>query len=458
MARDSNQLTLSLFDTTSLSSGLTLEGAYRARSSARDNDESEDVVATPAAPVLAAHDFVLRGDRTLAQGWKARAADNLKAIRLAGVIESEKRNATPDEQEVLSRFVAFGASDLADKVFRRAGEAFAPGYEDIGDEIERLLSREDLASLARAAQYAHFTPEFIINAIWRAIQRFGFTGGAMLEPGCGTGLFFALLPEALAGKVSLTGVEMDATTARIAKLLYPNASIRHEDFTKARLFDQFDLVIGNPPFSDRRVRVEGADRLDLSLHDYFIARSVERLAPGGLAAFVTSRWTLDKVDPKARAHIAAMADLVGAIRLPEGSMRLAAGTDVVVDILFFQKRAADQAQAGALWEDLAEAVPAEDGEEALSINRYFIDHPEMVLGLHDRTSSAYGPTYTCAPKPKSDLSEQLDAAIRMLPKNIHGSRAPRRERPHPGAPPCASARPPKARRSRKAVTSSSTTS
>ena len=159
-----------------------------------------------------------------------------------------------------------------------------------------------------------------------------------------TGLFFALMPEALETKTTLTGVEMDPVTARIARLLHPNARIRAEDFTKARIAETYDLVIGNPPFSSRTVRADDpAGRLSPSLHDYFIARSIERLRPGGLAAFVTSRWTLDKADPTARTFLASMADLVGAVRLPEGAMRAAAGTDVVVDILFFQKQGAPEA-------------------------------------------------------------------------------------------------------------------
>ena len=147
-------------------------------------------------------------------------------------IEAEARHARPDEQERLARFTAFGASDLADRIFRRAGDAFAPAWEDLGVELEGLVSRDDLANLKRATQYAHYTPEFMIRAIWRTLRRMGFDGGRVLEPGCGTGLFFALCPEALAGKLALTGVEMDPITARIAKLLYPNARIRHEDFTQ----------------------------------------------------------------------------------------------------------------------------------------------------------------------------------------------------------------------------------
>jgi hypothetical protein len=214
---------------------------------------------------------------------------------------------------------------------------------------------------------------------------------------------------------------MDATTARIAKLLYPSARIPREDFTKARLPEVFDLAIGNPPFSDRTVRGDDpAGKLRLSLHDYFIARSVERLRPGGLAAFVTSRWTMDKVDPTARDHIAAMADLIGAVRMPQGAIHAAAGTEVVVDILFLQKRDAGTAPQGAAWGGLAEAVPAEDGDPALSINRYFLDHLEIVLGTHKRTSSAYGPVYTCQRvlSTAGALEDELNHAFDRLPRDL----------------------------------------
>ena len=423
-----DQFTLPFLDTTIVAEGFGLYGGFpTAKSSAHaqinvEPEEAELLDApVPTKPSLPAQDYRLAGDRCLAEGWKARAEDNLAAIRLMTTIEAEARHARPDEQERLARFTAFGASDLADRIFRRAGDAFAPAWEDLGVELEGLVSRDDLANLKRATQYAHYTPEFMIRAIWRTLRRMGFDGGRVLEPGCGTGLFFALCPEALAGKLALTGVEMDPTTARIAKLLYPNARIRHEDFTKARLPELFDLAIGNPPFSDRTVRADDpAGELRLSLHDYFIARSVERLRPGGLAAFVTSRWTMDKVDSKARQHIAAMADLIGAVRLPEGAMHDRAGTEVVVDILFLQKRDAGTAPAGAAWDVLAEAVPAEDGETALSINRYFVEHPEMALGMHARTSSAYGPVYTLKPvlSTPGALSDLLAQALDRLPRDL----------------------------------------
>jgi N12 class adenine-specific DNA methylase/adenine-specific DNA methylase len=411
MAQLATQLTFSLFETTSLSTGLTLDGIEPAPTILAVDDDDEPPPQSPAKPT----NFRLDGDRGLARGWKARAADNLAAMRLAVELNAAGRAATSKEQQILSRFVGFGAQELADNLFQRAGDGFKPSWDDLGHALEAMVSREDLASLARATQYAHYTPEFIVRAIWRFLERAGFKGGSILEPGCGTGLFFALMPEAIAASSALTGIEMDATTARIARLLYPGAWIRHEDFTKARLPERYDLAIGNPPFSDRTVRADDpSGKLHLSLHDYFIARSIERLQPGALGVFVTSRWTLDKLDGKARNHIAGMADLIGAVRLPEGSMLATAGTDVVVDVLVFQRRPAGATAGAVIWDGLAEAVPAEDGEAALGINRYFLDRPEMVLGRHIRTGSAYGPTYSCAPIEGMDLETALDRALATL--------------------------------------------
>ena len=417
-----SQLTLSLFDTTALSGGgLTLDapmGGLLFREP--EGDDPDDSPPAPAAARVPPRNWRLAGERTLAQGWKARAADNVAAIRLADAIAAEDRYATPEEQEVLSRFVGFGASELANSLFRRPGEAFRPGWENLGTELEQIATPEQMAGLARATQYAHYTPEFIVRAIWGAVTRMGFAGGTVLEPGCGPGLFLALMPEALVGKTAFTAIEMDPCTARIAALLHPDAWVQAEDFTKARIAETFELAIGNPPFSDRTVRADDpAGKLGLRLHDYFIARSVERLKPGGLAAFVTSRFTMDKADQTARAHIAGMADLLGAVRLPEGSMRAAAGTDVVVDVLFLQKREAGTPGNGAAWAGLAEVLPAEEGEAALAVNQWFADHPETVLGLHGRTSGPFGPTYTCHYCPDVSLEADLRAALERLPGGIH---------------------------------------
>ena len=416
---------LGLFDSTSLGWGFDLgiggsPGAGRYRETA---DNSAAPVAAPPAPPVAPHapavTYRLTGDRALAAGWKARAADTIAAIRLARQIEDEARPATAAEQARLALFTGFGATDLANSFFRRAGEAFRPGWEALGHELEQLVSPEEMAALARSTQYAHYTPEYLVRAIWRAIAAMGFAGGTVLEPGCGTGLFLALMPDAVAAKSAVTAIEMDPSTARIARLLYPEAWIRQEDFTKAKLTETYDLAIGNPPFSDRTVRADDpSGRLGLSLHEYFMARSIERLKPGGLAAFVCSRYAMDRIDPKSRAHIAGMADLLGAIRMPEGAMAAASGTDVVVDLLFFQRRAPDQPAAGAAWDSLAEVLPATAGEGALQANRYFAAHPEMVLGTHAWTTSAYGPAYTCQPR-DGDLAAALTTAIDRLPRGLH---------------------------------------
>jgi SAM-dependent methyltransferase len=317
MARSPAQLTLALSDNTCLATGLTLDSIGTISSEPLLFDEDDDDASVP--EVLSKVTFRLAGERELARGWKARAADNLAAMKLAAELEAAGISATPEQQQILSRFVGFGASELASKLFRRAGQDFDASWRDIATEIETVTSRTDLASLARATQYAHYTPEFVVRAIWRFLESVGFAGGNILEPGCGTGLFFALMPEQIAAASRLTGIEMDATTARIARLLYPEAWIRAEDFTKAALPETYDLVIGNPPFSDRTVRgTDRIGRLGLSLHDYFIARAIDRLRPGGIGAFVVSRYTMDKQNPKARAEIAAMADLVGAVRMPEG--------------------------------------------------------------------------------------------------------------------------------------------
>ena len=248
---------LGLFDSTSLGWGFDLGiggSAGSARFRETSDEEAPPAPAAPKAPHVPALTYRLTGDRALATGWKARAADNITAIRLARQIEDAARPATADEQARLALFTGFGATDLANSFFRRAGEAFRPGWEDLGNELEQLVSAAELAALARATQYAHYTPEFMIRAIWRAVQAMGFGGGTVLEPGCGTGLFLALMPEAVAAKTAITAIEMDPSTARIAKLLYPEAWVRQEDFTKAKLTETFDLAIGNPPFSDRTVR------------------------------------------------------------------------------------------------------------------------------------------------------------------------------------------------------------
>jgi N12 class adenine-specific DNA methylase/adenine-specific DNA methylase len=431
--------TLDLFRNSALSSGLglgvTAFGSDFGAEDPADERPSPPAVPDPHAkpvPQAAGHGrdnrgtargqgFFLESDRGLAKGWKQRARDNLDAIRLAAEIEAEDRPATPEEQARLVRFTGFGASDLANAMFRRPGAtAFRNGWDEIGAELEDAVSGQDYASLARCTQYAHFTPEFIVRAMWSGLLRLGWRGGRVLEPGIGTALFPALMPAELRNQVHVTGVEIDPVTARIARLLQPRSRIVNADLARADLPAAFDLAIGNPPFSDRTVCSDRAYRsMGLRLHDYFIARSIDLLKPGGLAAFVTSSGTMDKADCSAREHIAKSADLVAAIRLPEGSFRQDAGTDVVVDILFFRKRRHDEAEGALTWLDTDEVSPGSGEDGAIRINRWFARRPDFVLGTHATTSGPFGETYTCLPHPGVDLEQLLCDTISLLPEAIY---------------------------------------
>jgi len=268
-------------------------------------------------------------------------------------------------------------------------------------------------------QYAHYTPEYIVHTIWDFLLARGFQGGSVLEPGCGTGLFIATRPATLDGSIAFTGIEMDAVTARIARRLYPRQWIRQEDFTKAKLDSGYDLAIGNPPFSNRTVH-NADDRAlwGFSLHDYFIARSIEALRPDGIAAFVTSRHTLDKSSTTARAHMQGMADLLGAVRLPATAMRADAGTEVVVDVLVFRRRAIGELPGDDRWLESAEIPDTDLGEGALHVNRYYLDHGEQVLGRHAWTTSQFGPDYTCEPIAGVALDEALPIALGRIAPDV----------------------------------------
>ncbi len=435
MAQD-DPFTLDVFGNTALTSGLGLGVTAFAGDitiEPEDDDDPDPSTPAPAIPIAAvarassparqdsAMNFHLAADRALAKGWKDRARDNITAIRLAAAIEAEERPATPEEQEQLVRFTGFGASALANFVFRRPGEPdFRKGWEAIGEDLEEAVGDLDHASLARCTQYAHFTPEFIVRAIWSGLQRLGWRGGRVLEPGIGTGLFPALMPAALREASHVTGIELDPVTARIVRLLQPRARIIAADFARTELPASFDLAVGNPPFSDRTVRSDRAYRsLGLRLHDYFIIRSIDLLKPGALAAFVTSSGTMDKADGAAREHIAKSADLIAAIRLPEGSFRAQAGTDVVVDILFFRKRKIGDAEGDLSWLDLDDVRPATEDEGAIRVNHWFARHPDFVLGTHALAAGPFGETYTCRPREAEDLDAALSAAIALLPDAIY---------------------------------------
>lgn len=427
--------TLDIFGSSALSSGLGLGvTAFTSISPDVANDDDPDPTppaSSPALPVPATAtpkrraelraNFYLKGDRGLPSSWKDRARASVAAILVAGEVAKKHRPATPKEQAQLIRFTGFGASELANGMFRRPGEVdFRNGWDNLGSSLETAVSEADYASLARCTQYAHFTPEFIIRAIWAGIQRFGWRGGRVLEPGIGTGLFPALMPGLYHNAAYVTGIELDPVTARIVSLLQPKSRIINGDFARTDLAPIYDLAVGNPPFSDRTVRSDRAYRsLGLRLHDYFIARSIDLLKPGALAAFVTSHGTMDKADTTAREHIAKSADLIAAIRLPEGSFRRDAGTDVVVDILFFRKRKVGEPEGDQMWLDVDEIRPASDDEGAIRVNRWFARHPDFVLGHHALTSGPFGETYTCLPRAGEGLETALAAAVDLLPVDLY---------------------------------------
>lgn len=425
--------TLDPFGETSSSSGLGVGmTAFRASFAAQPDvgepteqplppQRRSATTALTAARPERGENFHIAGSRGLGRSWRERARDSLAAIRLAAEIEAQARPATADEQAVLIKFTGFGASELANGVFRRPGEPeFRKGWEEIGAELEAAVNDRDYASLARCTQYAHFTPEYIVRAMWSGLQRLGWRGGLVLEPGIGTALFPALMPKLLWGVCRVTGVEIDPVTARIASLLQPQAHILNQDFARAVLPAHFDLAIGNPPFSDRTVRSDPAFRsLSLRLHDFFIVKAIDRLKPGGLAAFVTSSGTMDKADTRAREAIAGMADLIGAIRLPRCSFRADAGTDVVVDILFFRKRHDRELAGDKAWLNMAEVRPRTQYEGAISVNRWFADHSDMVLGEHMFASGPHGETYTCVARAGTDIATALSAAVLSLPQDVY---------------------------------------
>ncbi|GJD85455.1 hypothetical protein HPGCJGGD_3344 [Methylobacterium haplocladii] len=284
--------------------------------------------------------------------------------------------------------------------------------------MEGLVSKSEHAALARSTQYAHYTPELIIRAIWDGLTRLGFRGGHILEPGCGIGLFLSLQPEPLRSLCRITGIEADPVTARIARQLLPEADIRTEDFALTRLESGYALAVGNPPFSSRVVNGDPRYRsAGYRLHDFFIVKALDHVLPGGLAAFVTSQGTMDKADASVRRRLASVADLMGAIRLPAGAFRESAGTEVGVDVLFFRKRMADESPVAPIWTETRAGVIA--GHPKIAINRYFLAHPSMVLGQHSAARGPYGPdpVYTCRAYP-GELDARLSAAIANLPKDV----------------------------------------
>lgn len=386
------------------------------------------------------------GGLTREGSWFATAARNIDLIELAIRIDGEKRAATPDEQAQLSKYVGFGASEIRNNLFpvpsaysksQEPNRLIWPNlvrearWKPLAERMEKLPI-EWQRSVLQSSQYAHYTSEGIIRSVWSGMQRMGFTGGKVLEPGMGIGSFAMLMPENVRKTSKYTGVEFDGPTALIARLLSPQQNMLHEDFIKRKFpRDYFDVAVGNPPFSQTKILGDpDYEKFGFMLHDFFFAKSLDRVRPGGLLVFVTSKGTMDKQSDKARKYLADRADLLGAIRLPSTAFEANAGTSVVTDVIFLRKRLPGEAPAGKAWQAV-KTIDTKDGPAV--VNEYFADHPEMVLGQQRisgntddegrriNSNGMGGEKYTVVSydKTPAELDAKFAAAIERLPANAY---------------------------------------
>ena len=354
----------------------------------------------PEVPRDQRHDFHITDD-ALGHGTPSeKYAANAAAIRTLKQIEAEERLATPEEQEILSRYVGWGG--LAD-----CFEETSPHYE----ELKSLLDSEEYAAARASTLTAFYTPPVVIRGIYKALAQMGFTQGNILEPSCGTGNFLGLLPADMAGSKAY-GVELDSISGRIAGQLYQNASISVNGFETVQMPDSFfDVAVGNVPFGDFKVLDKRYDKHHWLIHDYFFGKTLDKVRPGGIVAFITSKGTLDKENSAVRKYLAQRADLIGAIRLPDNTFRQNAGTEVTSDIIFLQKR-------DHITDLDQDWVHLDTDENGIRMNRYFVQHPEMILGDMVMESTRFGPDSACKAREGEDLSEQLANAIQFLQAEI----------------------------------------
>ncbi len=373
-------------------------------------EETADV--PPEHNAFNSQNFVITDENFGVKTPKARFAANVEAIRTLNNIEAENRTATPVEQAVLSGYTGWGAIPQA---FDSDNKDWSNEYA----ELKELLSDSEYADARRSTLNAHFTSPVIINAIYEGMKNIGFESGKILEPAMGIGNFFGAMPENMRNS-ELHGVELDSLTGRIAKQLYPDADIQIKGFEKTKFEnDSFDAVVGNVPFGNYKVDDKDYNKHKFYIHDYFVAKSIDKVRPGGVLAVVTSKGTMDKENPEMRTYIAQRAELLGAIRLPNDAFKKNAGTEVTSDILFFQKRE----RPIEIKPDEVEWLSKGTTEDGFSVNSYFVQHPEMVLGTIAEANQMYGPTENTQVLPieGADLKTQLSEAV----KNIHGSYTPR---------------------------------
>ena len=349
---------------------------------------------------ISAENYVI-SDMELGVGTaKEKFQRNVEAIRTLETIEPEKRPATNEEQEVLSKYVGWGG--LAD-AFDETKSAWAKEYA----ELKTLLSEEEYISVRESTLNAHYTSPVIIQGIYRTLQRIGFTKGNLLEPSMGIGNFFGMLPETMR-ESHLYGVELDSLTGRIARLLYPKANITVDGYEKTAFpNDFFDVAVGNVPFGQYKVADKKYDKYNFLIHDYFFGKTLDQVRPGGVIAFITSKGTMDKENPKVRKYIAQRAELLGAVRLPNTAFKANAGTEVTSDILFLQKR-------DRIVDIEPDWVHLSQDENGIAMNSYFVEHPEMVVGSMEMVSGPYGMESTCVPDDSIPFEEQLQKSLSFI--------------------------------------------
>ena len=345
--------------------------------------------------------FRITDDQLGEGGAKTKYAFNIAAIQALKQIEAEGRQATPQEQEILSKYVGWGGLPQA---FDVENSSWQKEYQ----QLKSLLTDEEYAAARGSTLNAHYTSPTVIKAMYDALGKMGFQSGNILEPSCGVGNFFGMLPESMS-QSRLYGVELDSITGRMARQLYPDAQIEIRGFEKTSRKDFFDVAVGNVPFGNYKVADKPFDKYGFLIHDYFFAKALEQVRPGGMIAFITSKGTMDKASPDVRRYIAQRAELLGAIRLPNNAFKANAGTEVTSDILFLQKRERP-IDIEPDWIHLGQTA------DGIPVNSYFVDHPDMVLGKMAWDKSMYGneKETTCEPIPGADLAQQLHAAVRNI--------------------------------------------
>ena len=362
----------------------------------------EEKAERSAVPSALRHNYHITEDTLGVGGAKEKFRNNMAAINLLHELELENRLATPEEQETLSKYVGWGGLSMA---FDENNAAWANEFQ----ELYASLSPEEYRAAMESTLTAFYTPPVVIKGMYEAIARLGFSEGSILEPSCGTGNFFGLLPDSMAGS-KLHGVEIDELTGRIAKQLYQKANIAVQGFEETKLpDDHFDVVIGNVPFGDFKVNDSRYNAQKFLIHDYFFAKALDKVRTGGVVAFITSKGTMDKASPEVRKYIAQRAELLGAIRLPDNTFRANAGTEVTSDILFLQKR-------DRITDIEPDWVHFDIDENGITMNSYFVQHPEMILGEMKMESTRFGMDSACKAYQDIPLSELLHNAV----QNIQG--------------------------------------